>query len=183
MREGGREVIADGVERGRRALEQLARGALGGRHVDLREGGADDAGDAAVQRRLQRPAPAEIVARGNQVQRAAHGGDANHRARVQHLQQVVAREAGEAAPQPDERRPRQLGLQTGEPLDGGDRCHRLAGQQELAREQGSIELTLREQTVRRSRQPYCFFPVNVPESWPPAMLTVPFIVPPSTVPA
>ena len=145
-------------------VEQLACGALGGRHVELGKGGPDDAGDAAVQRRLERSAPAEIVARGDQVQRAAHGGDANHRARVQHLQQVLAREAGEAAPQTDERRPRLLRLQAGEALDRGDRRHRLAGQQELAREQGSIELTLREQTVRRSRQPYCFFPVNVPES-------------------
>jgi hypothetical protein len=59
---------------------------------------------------------------------------------MKEIEEIGAAKPFEARPQPHERRPRHLRLKADEPLEGGERRHRLAGEEHLPREQGAVEL-------------------------------------------
>ena len=90
--------------------------------------------------RLVHRAPREEVVRGREVQRRAHQGRAQHGVRLEHAHELGRVEALQPRPQPVERRGRHLALHTGEVLDGRDHAERRAPQQQLALEQGAVEL-------------------------------------------
>ena len=82
----------------------------------------------------------QIIFRGQQMQGAAHRRGAHHLALAQEARQGFPLELLEARPKADEGRPRLLGLETAQlrnDLGGGEP---VAGQQQLAREQGAVQI-------------------------------------------
>jgi hypothetical protein len=85
-------------------------------------------------------APGEEVVGGRKVQRDAHQRRAQHLVGLEQRDELRGLEALQPRPQAVERRGRLLALHAGEVLDRLARAQRGAAQQQLALEQGAVEL-------------------------------------------
>ena len=136
-----RQRAAERGGRARRLGEDGAAGRHDLRHVDAAELlGELAAREALLEHRLVHRAPGEEVVGGRQVQRGAHQRRAQHLVGLEQRDQLRGLEALQPRPQAVERRGRLLALHAGEVLDRLARAQRRAAQQQLALEQGAVEL-------------------------------------------
>jgi hypothetical protein len=108
----------------------------------------EDRADRPIEDRLEDGAVGQVVGGADEVQGAAQVGGAHELAAVQGGVEGVAGVVGEAAPQADVRRARELGLHAAEARDGGDGAAGLAAQEQLAGEGGPAEGALRDGSGR-----------------------------------
>jgi hypothetical protein len=157
-------VIPYRVEGGRRPVQEASCLGLCRRKVLLVQRGPDVGGDAAGEGWLQRAAPGAIVAAGQEVERPPHGRHPDDGAGVHGLEEAGAVEVAQAAPEADDGRARQLGLEAGQVFEGRLRPAHLARQQPLPRQQGAIQLTTGEAPHLCTRAPVSIasFPKTTP---------------------